>query len=302
MSFSGLKYLTWQGLNNMVRNRIMSAASIGVLTVCLIITGAAGLFTLNVGSLMNYLGSQNETVVYLDRELTEEGLAEVDSRLRSISGLREVSYVTKEDALADMKESMDEYASLFDAFEGDENPFVASYRIVLEDVTKLPEIMPLLEGIPGVIDVGAPVQLAEMFTSIHHAVSIVCLLLVSVLGFVSIVVISNTIRLTVFARRKEINIMKYVGATNSFIRLPFFVEGVAVGLIAGAIATALVLGGYALVSVYAVELPAFWGQMISGVLIPIEELWWKLLLGFFGFGAVIGSLGTAFSIRKYLKV
>lgn len=302
MNWSSFKYLARQGLHSMVKNRLMSVASIGVLTVCLLITGVAGLFTLNVGSLMDYLGSQNETVVYLKEDLTEEGLAAVDSALRSISGLREVTYVSKDEALERMKESMGESAYLFDVFEGSENPFYANYRVVLDDVSDLPEIMPQLEAIEGVESVGAPMQLSEMFTSIHQGVSLVCVVLVAVLGFVSVVVISNTIRLTVFARRKEINIMKYVGATNGFIRLPFFVEGVTVGLIAGVISTALVLGAYQLLLVYAVELPGFWGSLLGGTLLPLAEVWYLVLGGFLLFGTLIGSLGTASSIRKYLQV
>ncbi|HJA26497.1 MAG TPA: permease-like cell division protein FtsX [Candidatus Fournierella merdigallinarum] len=302
MNWSSFKYLARQGLHSMVKNRLMSAASIGVLTVCLLITGVAGLFTLNVGSLMDYLGSQNETVVYLDEDLTDEGLAAVDSALRAISGLREVTYVSKDEALERMKESMGESAYLFDVFEGSENPFLANYRVVLDDVSDLPEIQPQLEAIEGVTSVGAPMQLSEMFTSIHQGVSLVCVVLVAVLGFVSVVVISNTIRLTVFARRKEINIMKYVGATNGFIRLPFFVEGITVGLIAGAISTALVLGGYQLLAVYAGSLPGFWGTLLAGTLLPLADVWYLVLGGFVLFGVLIGSTGTASSIRKYLKV
>lgn len=302
MNWSSFKYLARQGLHSMVKNRLMSVASIGVLTVCLLITGVAGLFTLNVGSLMDYLGSQNETVVYLDEDLSEEGLAAVDSALRSISGLREVTYVSKDEALDRMKESMGENAYLFDVFEGSENPFLANYRVVLDDVSDLPEIQPQLEAIEGVSSVGAPMQLSQMFTSIHKGVSLVCIILVAVLGFVSVVVISNTIRLTVFARRKEINIMKYVGATNGFIRLPFFVEGVTVGLIAGAISTVVVLGGYQLLLVFAVDLPGFWGTLLAGTLLPLSRVWYLVLGGFLLFGMLIGSLGTASSIRKYLKV
>lgn len=302
MNWSSFKYLARQGLHSMVKNRLMSAASIGVLTVCLLITGVAGLFTLNVGSLMDYLGSQNETVVYLDEDLTDEGLAAVDSALRAISGLREVTYVSKDEALERMKESMGESAYLFDVFEGSENPFLANYRVVLDDVSDLPAIQPQLEAIEGVTSVGAPMQLSEMFTSIHQGVSLVCVVLVAVLGFVSVVVISNTIRLTVFARRKEINIMKYVGATNGFIRLPFFVEGITVGLIAGAISTALVLGGYQLLAVYAGSLPGFWGTLLAGTILPLSRVWYLVLGGFFVFGTLIGSVGTASSIRKYLKV
>ena len=302
MNWSSFKYLARQGLHSMVKNRLMSVASIGVLTVCLLITGVAGLFTLNVGSLMDYLGSQNETVVYLDEDLTDEGLAAVDSALRSISGLREVTYVSKDEALDRMKESMGENAYLFDVFEGSENPFLANYRVVLDDVSDLPEIQPQLEAIEGVSSVGAPMQLSQMFTSVHKGVSLVCVILVAVLGFVSVVVISNTIRLTVFARRKEINIMKYVGATNGFIRLPFFVEGVTVGLIAGVISTVVVLGGYQLLLVFAVDLPGFWGTLLAGTLLPLSRVWYLVLGGFLLFGMLIGSLGTASSIRKYLKV
>ena len=302
MNWSSFKYLAHQGLHSMVKNRLMSVASIGVLTVCLLITGVAGLFTLNVGSLMDYLGSQNETVVYLKEDLTEEGLAAVDSALRSISGLREVTYVSKEEALERMKESMGDSAYLFDVFEGSENPFLANYRVVLDDVSDLPEIQPQLEAIEGVESVGAPMQLSQMFTSVHQGVSSVCVVLVAVLGFVSVVVISNTIRLTVFARRKEINIMKYVGATNGFIRLPFFVEGITVGLIAGLISTALVLGGYQLLLIYAVKLPGFWGTLLGGTLLPLDKVWYLVLGGFLAFGMLIGSIGTASSIRKYLKV
>lgn len=302
MNWSSFKYLARQGLHSMVKNRLMSVASIGVLTVCLLITGVAGLFTLNVGSLMDYLGSQNETVVYLDEDLTEEGLAAVDSALRSISGLREVTYVSKDEALDRMKESMGENAYLFDVFEGSENPFLANYRVVLDDVSDLPEIQPQLEAIEGVSSVGAPMQLSQMFTSIHKGVSLVCIILVAVLGFVSVVVISNTIRLTVFARRKEINIMKYVGATNGFIRLPFFVEGIAVGLIAGLISSAIVLGGYQLLIIYSVDFPAFWGSILNSVLLGMDQVWWKVLVAFLAFGSLIGSVGTATSIRKYLHV
>ena len=302
MNWSSFKYLARQGLHSMVKNRLMSVASIGVLTVCLLITGVAGLFTLNVGSLMDYLGSQNETVVYLDEDLTDEGLAAVDSALRSISGLREVTYVSKDEALERMKESMGEDAYLFDVFEGSENPFLANYRVVLDDVSDLPEIKPQLEAIEGVAEVGAPMQLSEMFTSIHQGISAVCVVLVAVLGFVSVVVISNTIRLTVFARRKEINIMKYVGATNGFIRLPFFVEGVTVGLIAGLLSTVVVLGGYQLLLIYAVKLPGFWGTLLGGTLLPLSEVWYLVLGGFLVFGVLIGSIGTASSIRKYLRV
>ena len=302
MKWSSFKYLARQGLHNMINNRLMSFASVGVLTVCLIITGVAGLFTANMNSLMLYLRSQNEVVVYLDENLDEAGLATVDSALRSISGLKEVTYVSKDEALDLMRDSMGDKADLFDVFEGEENPFLANYKVILQDVGQMDEIVPQLESISGVVDVNVPTGLSDLVVNIHKAVTVISVGLVVVLGFVSIVVISNTIRLTVFARRKEINIMKYVGATNGFIRLPFFVEGIAVGLIAGAISTVVVLGGYQLLLVFAVDLPGFWGTLLAGTLLPLSRVWYLVLGGFLLFGMLIGSLGTASSIRKYLKV
>ncbi len=302
MKWSSFKYLARQGLHNMINNRLMSFASVGVLTVCLIITGVAGLFTANMNSLMLYLRSQNEVVVYLDENLDEAGLATVDSALRSISGLKEVTYVSKDEALDLMRDSMGDKADLFDVFEGEENPFLANYKVILQDVGQMDEIVPQLESISGVVDVNVPTGLSDLVVNIHKAVTVISVGLVVVLGFVSIVVISNTIRLTVFARRKEINIMKYVGATNGFIRLPFFVEGIAVGLIAGLISSAIVLGGYQLLIIYSVDFPAFWGSILNSVLLGMDQVWWKVLVAFLAFGSLIGSVGTATSIRKYLHV
>ena len=302
MKWSSFKYLARQGLHNMINNRLMSFASVGVLTVCLIITGVAGLFTANMNSLMIYLRSQNEVVVYLDENLDETGLASVDSALRSISGLKEVNYVSKDEALDLMRESMGDKGELFDVFEGEENPFLANYEVVLQDVGQMEEIVPQLESISGVVDVNVPAGLSDLVVNIHKAVTVISVGLVVVLGFVSIVVISNTIRLTVFARRKEINIMKYVGATNGFIRLPFFVEGIAVGLIAGVISSAIVLGGYQLLLIYCVDFPAFWGTILNDVLLGMDKVWWQVLVAFLAFGSLIGSVGTATSIRKYLHV
>lgn len=302
MKWSSFKYLARQGLHNMINNRLMSFASVGVLTVCLIITGVAGLFTANMNSLMLYLRSQNEVVVYLDENLDEAGLASVDSALRSISGLKEVTYVSRDEALDLMRDSMGDKADLFDVFEGEENPFLANYKVVLQDVGQMNEIVPQLESISGVVDVNVPTGLSDLVVNIHKAVTVISVGLVVVLGFVSIVVISNTIRLTVFARRKEINIMKYVGATNGFIRLPFFVEGIAVGLIAGLISSAIVLGGYQLLIIYSVDFPAFWGSILNSVLLGMDQVWWKVLVAFLAFGSLIGSVGTATSIRKYLHV
>ncbi len=301
MKWSSFRYLTKQGLHNLRANRLMSLASIGVLTACLLLTGIAGLFSANVNSLVEYLGDQNETVVYLDQGLSDEQLASVDQTLRSMPGLAAVTYVSQEEVLETYKGYMSEYADLFNDFEED-NPFHANYRVVLEDLNQLDEMIAQLEQIDGVYSVSAPTQLSSVFLTIQRAVTYAGWALVAVLALVSVVVISNTIRLTVFARRKEINIMKYVGATNGFIRWPFFVEGTSVGLISGLLAAGLVIGAYALVVNKVGAMSGFWGPILGSCLLSVGQVWPIVLGAFLIFGVIIGSIGTATSIRKYLEV
>ena len=301
MRGSSFRYLSKQGLHSLVANRLMTLASVGVLTACLILVGVATLFSANVDSLVKYLGEQNETVVYVNKELTDEQTAQVDAQIRAIPGLSAVTYVSKEEVLETYKGYMEEYAVLFDDFEED-NPFRANYRVVVEDLNQLDEIVSQLEAIDGVEDVKPPTELASVFLSVQRAVNIGGWVLVAVLGLVSIVVISNTIRITVFARRKEISIMKYVGATNAFIRWPFFVEGMSVGLIAALLSSGVVIGGYAVILHYAGDLSGFWDSLLGVSLLPISQVWYWLLGGFVAFGVLIGSLGTATSIHKYLEV
>lgn len=301
MKWSSFRYLTKQGLHNLRANRLMSLASIGVLTACLLLTGIAGLFSANVNSLVEYLGDQNETVVYLDQGLSDEQLASVDQTLRSMPGLAAVTYVSQEEVLETYKGYMSEYADLFNDFEED-NPFHANYRVVLEDLNRMDEMIAQLEQIDGVYSVSAPTQLSSVFLTIQRAVTYAGWALVAVLALVSVVVISNTIRLTVFARRKEINIMKYVGATNGFIRWPFFVEGTSVGLISGLLAAGLVIGAYALVVNKVGVMSGFWGPILGSCLLSVGQVWPIVLGAFLIFGVIIGSIGTATSIRKYLEV
>ena len=301
MRGSSFRYLSKQGLHSLVANRLMTLASVGVLTACLILVGVATLFSANVDSLVEYLGEQNETVVYIGKDLSEEQVAQVDSQIRAIPGLSAVTYVSKEEVLETYKGYMEEYAVLFEDFEED-NPFRANYRVVVEDLNQLDEIVDQLEAIDGVEDVSPPTELASVFLSIQRAVNVGGWVLVAVLSLVSIVVISNTIRITVFARRKEISIMKYVGATNAFIRWPFFVEGMSVGLIAALISSGVVMGAYAVILHYAGDLSGFWSSLLGVSLLPLSQVWYWLLVGFAAFGILIGSLGTATSIHKYLEV
>lgn len=302
MKWSSFKYLVRQGIHSLGTHSMMTFASIGVLTVCLVLTGIAYLFSVNVDSLIDYLGSQNETVVYLNPDLNEEQTAAVDTAIRSISGVSGVEYVSKEDVLSTYKGYMSEqYADLWDAFDND-NPFKANYRVTVKDLDDIQRISDELSAIEGVDLVSAPLAMSNVFVQVQDVVTFAGYGLVAVLAVVAVVVISNTIRITVFARRREINIMKYVGATNGFIRLPFFVEGMAAGLISAFIASVIVLGGYWVLTYYSDLVPGFWRSLLSESVVPVTDVWYKVVPAFAAFSVLMGGVGSLVSIRKHLDV
>lgn len=302
MKWSSFKYLVRQGIHSLGTHSMMTFASIGVLTVCLVLTGIAYLFSVNVDSLIDYLGSQNETVVYLNPDLNEEQTAAVDTAIRSISGVSGVEYVSKEDVLSTYKGYMSEqYADLWDAFDND-NPFKANYRVTVKDLDDIQRISDELSAIEGVDSVSAPLAMSNVFVQVQDVVTFAGYGLVAVLAVVAVVVISNTIRITVFARRREINIMKYVGATNGFIRLPFFVEGMTAGLISAFIASVIVLGGYWVLTYYSDLVPGFWRSLLSESVVPVTDVWYKVVPAFAAFSVLMGGVGSLVSIRKHLDV
>lgn len=301
MRFSSFTYLVRQGLHSMRANRLMTFASMGVLTVCMVLIGLAYLLGVNVDAIVEYIGEQNESIVYLEDGLSEEQIADIDSQIRATPGVVSVTYVSPEDVLATYSSMLDEYANMYEAFEND-NPFSANYRVVIEDISQLEQISAQLGQIEGVATVSAPLELSQAFTSIQKVVSYASYGLVAVLAIVSIVVINNTIRITVFARRKEIGIMKLVGATNGFIRFPFFVEGTTSGLISAALASGIVCGAYYALCQWYVENPSNFSQMFGGQLVPLANVWYYIVIGFVVLGFVLCGIGTATSIRKHLNV
>ena len=305
MTWSSFQYLTKQGCRNLSANRLMTLAGICVLTACLVLTGVAALFTLNVDSLVDYLGSQNETIVYMDPEWegTEQEIAVVNQKILAVTGVSKTTYYSKQDVLNEYRGYMEEYASLWDEFEAEgENPFKANFSVVIRDLENIESICARLEQIPHVVKVSAAVEMTDVFVKVQSVITYAGYILVGVLALVSVVVISNTIRLSVYARRKEINIMKYVGATNGFIRWPFFVEGVLVGLISSAIATGIVLAGYAALIKASVNLTGFWLTLIGSSIVPLGQVWYYILPVFLASGAIMGGVGSVMSIRKHLNV
>lgn len=291
----------------MVANKLMSLASIGVLASCLFITGAAVLLSVNVSSFVGYLSQQNEIEFYISDAATAEASASLLEQVSGMDNVADCSYISKAQAVEEMKEWMGTDADVLTAYEGEgnpENPLPASIRVTVTDLERLAETVSAIQNVGGemIYKTQSPSDLSSVLVSLQTAVNYIGWGLVAILGIVAIVVISNTIRLTVFNRRKEINIMKFVGATNAFIRMPFFVEGITVGTIAGALATGLVCGCYFGVLQYLAQPSAKWLWEFTRNMYPLKDIWAPLLLAFVLFGSLIGGVGTSTSIRKHLKV
>lgn len=299
MRFSSFRYLVKQGWKNMAANRLMTMAGIGVLTACLIITGLAAILTVDVNNIVDYLAGQNEIIVNLLVELDDGQAAAMGEQIASIPNVRELSFISKEDAYNIMQGMFQEYGDLLAGYE---QIFNAQYKVTVEDLGYIEQTNAQIMALPGVESTHVPSELAGVMIMIKNFVTYGGLGIVIILLLVSIIVISNTIRMSVFSRRKEISIMKYVGATNSFIRLPFFVEGMTVGIIAGILSTAVVCGGYFFVYDYMHKMYNIWVMGIMASLLTVSEIWLPLGLCFVGIGIILGGFGTASSVRKHLKV
>ena len=301
MRFSSFTYLVGQGLHNLKANRLMTLASMGVLTVCMLLIGAAFLLGANIDAMVAYIGDQNQTIVYMDLGASEEQLAAADAAIRSTAGVVEVSYVSPQEVLDRYADMLKDYTNLREAFE-DDNPFNPNYVVVVDDPDHISDIAAQLRTIGGVEDVVAPVEMSRLFVTLQTAINYACYGIVAVLALVSMVVINNTIKITVFNRRKEINIMKLVGATNGFIRFPFFVEGVTSGLVSAALASGVICGAYYALTRWYEENPTNISQLFGGTLVPLQDVWYYLVIDFAALGFLLCGIGTATSIRKHLKV
>ena len=294
-------FLTRRGIRNLGKHWAMTVACIASLSVCMTLNTFASLAEVNVDSMVNYLGNQNETVVYLDPDCDDATAQQVGDTIAAMDGVTNVQYVSKQDVLDTYRGYMQDYSSLWDEFETD-NPFKANYRVSIRDLSQMEAMSKKLQAIPGVYSVTAPVEMTNVFVQIQQSVTRVGRGIVLVLMIVSVITVGSTIRLSVFARRREIEIMKYVGATNGLVTLPFVVEGLAMGLISGALTAAVTVGAYSYMVQASDGLGGVWQMIMGQALVPVSAVWPTILTYSLAGGAIVGGLGSMFSIRKHLTV
>ena len=288
-----IRYLIKEGCRNTWHNRLMALASVGVLICCLLLTGFAYLLFVNVEQMFQNAYEQNVMAVYLDSDQDEEDVAQIGEYLTGMDNIASVSFLSKEDFLAQYGEALAE--NTMESFEGENNPLPDTYIVSMKELELFRQTLEEIEAVDGVEEVTYDANTAETLTKVRQVVLVVGGSIIVVLLAVSLFIIVNTIKLTVYNRRLEIYIMKSVGATDGFIRFPFVVEGVLLGLIAGG-------ASYGLISLlYRVLYQNFTFDNPLLSLVPFSREWLPLLVGFLVGGTLVGVCGSIISMSKYLK-
>ncbi len=274
---------------------LMSFAAVTVIAACLLIIAIFGLVAYNIGVLIDGLASQNEIAVFVDENLSREEAQALQQSLESVPNVESVTFVPKEEAFDIYLEMLGEDAYIMEDLRED-NPLRDEYRIVMKDVALHDETVEALKEVVGIAAANSEKEISDKLMQMQRIVNAVSYTLVALLGAVSIFIISNTVRLAMFARREEISIMKMVGATDGFIRIPFIVEGMTLGLMAGLVAFFAQWGVYDYITEKLVESSGIFST------VAFSEIWSMLLPIMLASGILIGILGSVLTIRKFLRV
>lgn len=292
MKGASLGYLTKEGFRNVWVNRLMSLASITVLMACLVIIGLGSMLFFNINALLDKIESQNVIMVYIEDGTTDEQIEQLEKDIFGLGNVEQCDFVSKEEAFENSKKELGEDSALL---EGMENPMPDAYKVTVTDMTLFKQTVKSLKGLEHIETVRENSDIADKLIDIRYAVTIVIAGMVLLLFVVSLFIIANTIRITMFSRRLEISIMKAVGATNWFIRWPFMIEGVVIGIISSLVSIGVLAGLYYGVAYVFKDLlklfePVAFGQYAG-----------YIFLIFAGIGTFTGSVGSLISMGKYLK-
>ncbi len=301
MKLSSFSYLVNQGITSVWKNRLMSFASFCIMTVSMLMVGLSILVTININLFISGIEDKNQIIVQVSDNATETDIQTLDVMLKKVPNLFEVVFFSKEDAWQDMTAGMSEEEQQLFKF-ADSNPLPNTFKVRVSELEKIDETVLAISSLNYVESVSSPKEFTDILVSIKTVVAIISTAIVSALVIVCMVIISNTTRASVFARRKEINIMKYVGASNAFIKIPFFVEGTILGLFSAG--GALVATRFAYESLFNILTSRDSLRIALGFssMIPFESIFIKSAIAYGAAGVLFGAFGTVISTRKHLKV
>ena len=289
-------YLTKMGAHNMIANRSMSISSISVLTACLMLIGISVVILLNIHSLVNNVEKQNVVVAFVQDGSDDAAVAQAGADLLAIENVENVEFVSKETAYA---EQLSNLGSSVEELEGyiPENPMPDSYRVTVKNLDEFNVTLGAIKSVPNIMYVRESQDLVKQITTLQKSITAICIMIVVVLAGVSMFIISNTIRMAMVSRKIDIQVMKSVGATNTFICWPFMIEGIIIGLISGVLALIFTIvvekvEGEAMHSLLA---------MFGSEAVSLLDYILVLIVSYLVAGITISSFGTLVSIRKYLR-
>ena len=301
MKVSGVRYLVQQGVDNVWKNRMMAFASFCVLLVSLLLVGISVLAYYNVNSIIGGIEEKNEVIVYFNDDTDDEMLKEIGSKLRAMPNVSEVVFYSKEEAYESLKASMAEYEVLFDSL-GDDNPLVDAYRIKVNNIDEIQSTIAEIRKLDNIYSIRAPYDFVNILVQLRTILTWVMGAIILAMVIVSMVIISNTTKASVYARREEIQIMKYVGATDAFIRFPFFIEGMITGFFAGCMALVITWLVYDSVVNILQDQVALLNIIGMGSIIRFADIYIPVTVAYVVGGALVGAVGSAISTKRYINV
>lgn len=296
MKLRSLRYLISEGFKNIWMNRLMSVASVGVLVACMLLMGAATLFSLNVDKALGTLQDQNVIMAYAADDATEQEAKQAFETVKKIDNVKSAKFISKQDGMDSLMQDMGEqYAELFNYLdedtEGDFLPY--GMQISFEDLEQYDQTIDKIKAVKGVDHINDSRETTQLIVSVRKTITIAGVAVIALLMVTALVIIANTIKITMNSRKLEISIMKAVGATNNFVRIPFIVEGMVFGIISAIITTVLLYFAYNF-------LLGKTGLNLSGA-VPFMSVAGWMLGAFCILGIMAGVVGSMFSIGKYLK-
>ena len=295
MKINNIGYLLKEGIRGIFLHGFMSFAAICVTVACLLIVGSFACLTYNVSIMIEDLNKTNEILVFVDENYTDAEAKSVGTLINKVDNVYKATFVSREEALEDF--IADHGGS--EAFVGvDANPLRHRYVVQLEDNSRIEKTVAQLSRVKGVVKISAAYELAEGFTTLQNVLQIVSVAVIAVLLVVSLLIISNTVKLAMYDRRDEIAIMKMVGATNSFIRMPYVVEGFTLGMIGAGLSFALLWVLYDMLLARLAVVDTM--RLLNFV--PFEELLIPMIITFAGAGLFVGIMGSGASIKKFMNV
>ena len=305
MRFNVINYWIKEGVRNLFKNKKSTVASLCIMMATMLMFGIFFIIGENINHIMKTIEEEQGMQVFIIEEADSKEVQEVRDMISSIDGVASATIYTKQDALDEMKVKLKDKQEVLAGYDGDNNIFPDSVIVKLTDLEKSAEVQEKIyqiqiNGKNYIDEIRSSDKTINALINIANGIKIVTGVLLVLLIAISVFIISNTIKLTVHARRKEISIMKYVGATNSFIRWPFIVEGIIIGIISALLTILIIYGGYTFI--ISKILGVFNSIQVNVSLLTFKDMYQMILIVYMALGIGIGVLGSSISMRKYLEV